>query len=78
MVPTTEAGWITMFGGDDTKAPGGGPAYVAGAVGDAVTGAIGVSMADPAYDVSIVRPAYLTLQPYRADVRDGGVTYVPL
>ena len=78
MVPTTEAGWIVVFGGDNAVAPGGGPAFVAGAIGDVLTGAIGVSIADPNFDVTIVRPAYLGLQPYRAEVIDGGVVYVSL
>ena len=76
--PTTEAEWIAAFGGDDAIAPGGGPAYVVGVAGDVVTGAVGVSMADPTIDVAIIRPAYLGLAPYRADVRYGGVAYVPL
>jgi prepilin-type N-terminal cleavage/methylation domain-containing protein len=78
MAPSTEAGWIGVFGGNDSIAPGGGPAYVAGIAGDALTGAIGVSMADPAFDVAIVRPAFLGLEPYRAEVLAGGVSYVPL
>jgi prepilin-type N-terminal cleavage/methylation domain-containing protein len=78
LAPTTEAGWIGVFGGNDSLAPGGGPAYVVGTAGDVITGAIGVSMADPAFDVAIVRPAFLGLEPYRADARAGGVTYVPL
>jgi prepilin-type N-terminal cleavage/methylation domain-containing protein len=76
--PTTETEWIVVFGGDNAVAPGGGPAYVTGIAGDVVTGAVGVSMTDPAFDVAIVRPAFLGLQPYRAEVRDGGVAYVPL
>lgn len=76
--PTTPEEWIQVFGGDEAIAPGGGPAYVAGVSGVALTGAVGVSTADPTYDVAIVRPAYLGLQAYRAEVRDGGVAYVPL
>ncbi len=60
------------------NAPGGGPAYVAGIAGDVVTGAIGVSSADPTLDVAVVRPAFLGLQSYRAEVTDGSVAYVPL
>ena len=78
LAPTTEAGWIGVFGGDLALAPGGGPAYVAGAAGDVLTGAIGVSMADPTFNVAIVRPAFLGLEPYRAEVLAGGVNYVPL
>ena len=78
LAPTTEVGWIGAFGGNDSRAPGGGPAYVVGTTGDVLTGAIGVSMADPTFDVAIVRPAFLGLDPYRAEVLDGGVNYVPL
>ena len=76
--PTTPEGWIDVFGGDDAIAPGGGPGYVAGLTGSVLTGAVGVSTADPACDVVIVRAAYLGLAPYRAEVNDGGVAYIPL
>ncbi|MCZ6853195.1 MAG: prepilin-type N-terminal cleavage/methylation domain-containing protein [Gammaproteobacteria bacterium] len=78
LAPTNEAGWIAVFGGNGAIAPGGGPAYVAGIAGDAVTGAIGVSSADPTLDVAVVRPAFLGLQAYRAEVLDGSVAYVVL
>ncbi len=78
LAPTTEAGWIAVFGGNGAIAPRGGPAYVVGVAGDAVTGAIGVSAADPTLDVVVVRPDFLGLQGYRAEVIDGSVAYVPL
>jgi type II secretory pathway pseudopilin PulG len=78
LAPTTETGWIGVFGGNGSIAPGGGPAYIAGTTGDVLTGAIGVSMTDPAFDVAIIRPAFLGLDPYRAEVLAGGVSYVPL
>jgi prepilin-type N-terminal cleavage/methylation domain-containing protein len=60
-VPNTSAGWATLIDRDGVPAPGGGPAFVAGA-GDASTGAIGVTAAGTwaASDsqVTITRPAY--------------------
>ena len=47
LAPTNEAGWIAVFGGNGAIAPGGGPAYVAGIAGDAVTGAIGLRVLAP-------------------------------
>ncbi len=60
-VPNNSAGWATLMNADGTPAPGGGPAFVAGA-GNASTGAIGVTAAGTwaAADsqVTITRPAY--------------------
>ena len=43
-VPNTGAAWATLLDRDGTPAPGGGPAFVAGA-GDRDTGAIGLTAA---------------------------------
>ncbi len=74
--PTTAEGWISAFGVGD-EAPGGGPAYVTETLGDAATGAIGVS-AVASNTVSIVRPAYLELEAYQAIVERGRVTELKL
>lgn len=42
-VPDAPAGWIALINGNGGRAPGGGPAYLAGA-GDAALGAVGVSV----------------------------------
>ncbi len=72
--PTTTDGWLDEFGVGD--APGGGPAYVAGA-GDASTGAIGVATVDDTV-VTITRPAYIDLAAFQATVDDGIVTEIEL
>ena len=60
-VPADVSSWIVIYNRGSTLAPGGGPAFAAGA-GDATTGQIGVTVAgtflggDAA--VTITRPAY--------------------
>ena len=60
-VPDTGAGWVTLLQWDNSRAPGGGPAFVAGA-GDALTGGIGVvangSWANADSSLTITRPAF--------------------
>ena len=75
--PKTASGWIGLFGGD-AGAPGGGPAYIASATGDPSTGAVGVVSVADTFDVLIIRPAYMGLESYRAEIRDGRVTYIQL
>jgi len=63
-VPDTDAGWVTLLQWDSSRAPGGGPAFVAGA-GDATTGGIGVTAngtwANSDSTLTITRPAYADL-----------------
>ena len=53
-VPSTAAGWLTIFNGAGGKAPSGDAAYAATAVDS--TGVIGVSADDTA--ITLTRPAY--------------------
>lgn len=78
VAPTTADGWINIFSSGESNAPGGGPAYVPTAIGDPMTGAIGVQAVAGTSDVLVIRPAYMGLEPYRAEVRSGTVTYVQL
>lgn len=58
-VPTDTSGWIDIFNPSDALAPGGGPAFVAGAAVDE-TGQVGVTASGtfPAAQVIIARPAF--------------------
>ena len=73
--PTDTAGWIELFSQSNPVAPGGGPAFVEGETGSAVTGAIGVSVDEGR--VTLVRPPYLELSAHRADIEGDSVTYTP-
>ena len=55
VLPADVDGWITKFGGDNSTAPGGGPAYIAGTTGN-VAGAIGVQLV--AEGIVLTRPVY--------------------
>jgi prepilin-type N-terminal cleavage/methylation domain-containing protein len=63
-IPDTDAGWLALIDFEAKPAPGGGPAFVAGA-GSATTGAIGIaalgSWAGGDSEVTITRPAYADL-----------------
>lgn len=60
-VPDTDAGWVTLLEWEGSRAPGGGPAFVAGS-GDATTGGIGIiaagSWAGNDSTVTVTRPAF--------------------
>jgi len=63
-VPDTSAEWAALVDWEGIHAPGGGPAFIAGA-GDATTGAIGIAVAgtwaDSDSQVTITRPAFAQL-----------------
>jgi prepilin-type N-terminal cleavage/methylation domain-containing protein len=63
-VPDTDAGWVALMQWDGTRAPGGGPAFVAGA-GDPTSGGIGLSAngtwTNNNSSLTITRPAYADL-----------------
>jgi type IV pilus assembly protein PilA len=63
-IPDDAPGWVAQIDLDHVAAPGGGPAFVAGA-GDAATGAIGVAVtgtfAHMDSVVTLSRPAYADL-----------------
>ncbi|MBH80464.1 MAG: hypothetical protein CMQ49_08155 [Gammaproteobacteria bacterium] len=55
--PANAAEWLALYLAGGGKAPGGGPAYVAGNTGEA-TGAIGVDSNEDGSVVVLYRPAY--------------------
>jgi type II secretory pathway pseudopilin PulG len=71
-LPADASAWITAFNHNAAAAPGGGPAFIASAAGDATTGAIGVSVSDTRHTI-IARPAYRDLLAFRAEVSRRGV-----
>ena len=77
-IPGSAAAWIAMFDTSDAQAPGGGPPYVATAAGDATTGAIGVVFEPTTETLSLVRPAYIELVGFRADITFRGHTITEL
>ena len=78
IAPKTPAGWIKLFDQAGTNAPGGGPAYIPSNTGNPASGSVGVVSVTDTVDVMIIRPAFMGLDPYRAEIRDGRVTYIQL
>ncbi len=76
-LPADANAWIVILNSNAAPAPGGGPAFVAANLGDAATGAIGVSVTDDQTTV-IMRPAYRDLIAYRAEVSRQGVQVTEL
>lgn len=77
-LPGTTAAWIDTLAGDQSTAPGGGPAFIASETGDPDHGAIGVVFDTTDSSVSLVRPAYQGLAATRALVTVEGVTFSSL
>ncbi len=72
---TTDTGWASAFNANGGIAPGGGPGFLASAVGDANTGAIGVSVTDGGATVVLIRPDYKTLVSLTASINSDGIVY---
>lgn len=74
-LPLSTAAWVDTLAGEQSIAPGGGPAFIAGDTGDPDRGAIGVVFDAADTSVSLVRPAYQELAAARARVTVEGVTF---
>lgn len=74
-LPATTAAWIDTLAGEQSTAPGGGPAFIAGDTGDPDHGAIGVVFDSTDSSLSLIRPAYQGLAAARALVTVEGVTF---
>jgi type II secretory pathway pseudopilin PulG len=74
-LPATSAAWIDTLAGEQSTAPGGGPAFIAGDTGDPEHGAIGVVFDTADTSVFLIRPAYHGLAAVRALVNVDGVTF---
>ena len=75
LLPASTAAWIDTLAGEQSTAPGGGPAFIAGDTGDPDHGAIGVLFDAAGASVSLVRPAYQGLAAARALITVDGVTH---
>jgi|GEM_PF-2928498 len=74
-LPQSTAAWIDSLAGEQSLAPGGGPAFVASDTGDPDRGAIGVVFDVAAAQVALTRPAYRGLASARAVVTVDGVIF---
>ena len=74
-LPLSTAAWIDTLAGEQSTAPGGGPAFIAGDTGDPEHGAIGVVFDSTDTSLSLIRPAYQGLAAARALVTVEGVTF---
>ncbi len=65
--PSDTAGWITLFNSNNVNAPGGGPAYIPVARGNADDGAVGVlyiSMRNSPFGTSLPESLHVWRPPY--------------
>lgn len=74
-LPQSTAAWIDTLASEQSTAPGGGPAFIAGDTGDPDHGAIGVVFDPSLASVTLIRPAYQGLAAARAIVTVDGVTF---
>ncbi len=74
-LPLSASAWIDTLAGEQSIAPGGGPAFIASGTGDPDHGAIGVAFDIADSSVSLTRPAYQGLAAARALVTVDGVTF---